>query len=507
MRKKKHGNRPTFTAHTRLDARSYDHYALDAYAKVFSHAERCCYAMLAAEATGKSGVVELKKPGFMAQVGLSSRQFNAVLSETEAKIAAVKASRDNQIDTLKATIAKIKKTIKAKKTESKAYLYQLKNKLKDKEARLVGFMADKEAGRAPICFGKKSFFRKQFNLADNGYNNHAEWLADWRARRNNQFFVLGSHDETDGCSGCTVTVLADSSLVLRIRAPNMYAEIKDAPFPSDTFKYIVVRDVWFAHGHELILTALHKKQAISWRFLNDGIGWRVFAMTDSIDIAPYEPKPGMIGYDVNDGFLAVYEVDQHGNPLEGWRIPCNTYGKSKNQAKTVVGEAVKELCRIATEKQKPLAGELLDFAKKKAELEGSSAKRCRQLSSFKYSAINGMLDRTAYRNGVAIGRDNPAFTSTIGAINYARRYGLSTHMGAAIAIARRVLRLSERPLSEKRKLSFLYRDGAPGSFREPARIRGKHSWSQWRVISRKLKAAHVAHARSDKTGPSKPGSG
>jgi len=40
---------------------------------------------------------------------------------------------------------------------------------------------------------------------------------------------------------------------------------------------------------------------------------------------------------------------------------------------------------------------------------------------------------------------NPAYASTMGMVNFAHRYGISVHQGAAIAIARRSLGLSERP--------------------------------------------------------------
>jgi hypothetical protein len=48
---------------------------------------------------------------------------------------------------------------------------------------------------------------------------------------------------------------------------------------------------------------------------------------------------------------------------------------------------------------------------------------------------------------------HPAYTSTIGAVNYTARFGISLHQGAAIAIARRGLALSERPAVRVAQLS------------------------------------------------------
>ena len=54
-------------------------------------------------------------------------------------------------------------------------------------------------------------------------------------------------------------------------------------------------------------------------------------------------------------------------------------------------------------------------------------------------------ERAAFRAGVEVLEVHPAYTSTIGAVNHAARFGISIHQGAAIAIARRSLGLSERP--------------------------------------------------------------
>ena len=62
--------------------------------------------------------------------------------------------------------------------------------------RLAGLEADIAAGRVRLCFGSKRLWRKRHHLEQNGYANHEEWLQDWRDARSNEFFVLGSRDET-----------------------------------------------------------------------------------------------------------------------------------------------------------------------------------------------------------------------------------------------------------------------------------------------------------------------
>ena len=43
---------------------------------------------------------------------------------------------------------------------------------------------------------------------------HEEWLADWKDARSNEFFVLGSRDETGGCQLCVASISDDGSLTV-----------------------------------------------------------------------------------------------------------------------------------------------------------------------------------------------------------------------------------------------------------------------------------------------------
>ena len=115
------------------------------------------------------------------------------------------------------------------------------------KSRLAGLEADIVAGRVRLCFGSKRLWRKQHHLEQNGYHSHAGWLRDWRAARSDEFFVLGSRDETSGCQLCVATVADDGSLTLRLRLPDCLAEQHG--------KYLVIEGVRFAYGHEQVLAA------------------------------------------------------------------------------------------------------------------------------------------------------------------------------------------------------------------------------------------------------------
>ena len=85
-------------------------------------------------------------------------------------------------------------------------VHHKRRRLTNLRSRLAGLQEDVEAERVRLCFGSKKLWRKQHNLADNGYASHSSWLADWRDARSDEFFVLGSRDETAGCQLCVATV-------------------------------------------------------------------------------------------------------------------------------------------------------------------------------------------------------------------------------------------------------------------------------------------------------------
>ena len=194
-----------------------------------------------------------------------------------------------------------------------------RRRLANLKFRLAGLEADLAAGRVRLCFGSKKLWRKQHHLEQNGYASREAWLEDWRDVRSNEFFVLGSRDETAGCQLCVASVNDDGTLTLRLRMPNSLA--------GRHGKYLVVPNVRFASGHDVVLAALGSNteyavyrrehgeqearvtalgQAISYRFKRDAKGWRVFATTELPEVEiTTDRRRGAIGVDLNADHLAV----------------------------------------------------------------------------------------------------------------------------------------------------------------------------------------------------------
>ena len=448
--------------------------------------------LFAAGASGES-LVALKRDSLVRH-GISSRLFNSVRVSLEGKVKAVRATQKLRIDDLERRIRKAEKVLA--RLEKKGLWFrahQKKRRLAILRKDLERLRADVQAGRVRLCFGGRRLWRRQFDLEANGYGNHAEWLADWQDARNSEFFVMGSKDETAGCQLCVATVQDDGSVTLRLRLPEALVSEHD--------KYLVIENVWFNHGHDQVLAALARNvkggpgQAISYRFKRDGKGWRVFLTTEMADVPVVtDRRLGAVGVDLNADHLAVCETDAQGNPVHAFRVPLVTYGKSTEQAKALIGDAVARVVAYAKGVGKPVMLEKLDFQRKKSDLQGESPKYCRMLSSFSYSKVLAFFQSRGFREGVGVCQVNPAYSSLIGRVKFQERYGLSAHQASALVLARRLLGFSEC-VPRRETISCLSADGGRVTFRAPVRKRGKHVWSQWGAIERGLRAAHGAQRR------------
>ena len=501
------GRRLTATYHTRVieyagTDREAGDAALSAYADLYGRVERKLFAEVAAGrlATGLKGE-------YLKRYGIPARMFNGVRVSLEGKVASVKEQQKLRVDSLGRRVARAERQI-AKVVEQCRWqqVHEKRRRLGNLRSKLAALEADIAAGRVRLCFGSKRLWRKQRHLAENGYSSHEEWVFDWREARSDEFFVLGSRDETAGCQLCVATVADDGTLTLRLRMPDCLAPQQG--------KYVTITGVRFAYGHEQVLAAIDSNaecaryrrehgekaarattlgQAISYRFKRDRKGWRVFATTAMMDVPVVtDQRRGAIGVDLNADHLAVAETDASGNYVHAFSVPLVTYGKSRHQAEAIIGDAVADVVAYARETGKPIVMEKLDFRQKKAALEGESRRYSRMLSSFSYGKIKACFLSRGYRQGVEVHQANPAFSSVIGRVKFMERYGLSVHQAAALVLARRLLGCSERI---PRRWVCPVGNGVQVAFTVPARKRVKHVWTYWGAISGQLRPALAAQHR------------
>ena len=168
---------------------------LSAYGELYGKVQRKLFADVAA---GWSAV--LLKREYIKEHGIPARMFNAVWVSLDGKVSAVRAAQRLRVDGLERRIAQAERQVAVAEEQGRwQQVHQKRRRLGNLKFRLAGLEADIAAGRVRLCFGSKRLWRKRHHLEQNGYANHEEWLQDWRDARSNEFFVLGSRDETAGC--------------------------------------------------------------------------------------------------------------------------------------------------------------------------------------------------------------------------------------------------------------------------------------------------------------------
>lgn len=468
--------------------------------------------------------IDVLKRRYLAEEGLTSRQFNAIHRRITGMISSILERRPALIEEKQAQIAALEKTLtdieqRLATSTRRSVIKNGRNALFGKKRRLdilryqlKKLEADEAARRVRLCFGSRKLFLAQYQLQESGFKTHAEWKTAWQAARSSEMYFIGSMDETAGNQTCQARVTGDHQLALRIRVPD--------GLQKKHGKFVELEDIRVAYGFEAIVAALDEcqlrarlkaqkndayqthGQAISFRFKKDAKGWRVFITTGLARPAIVtDRRQGVIGVDLNADHLAVVETDRFGNPVNKWSLPWNCYGLNQRQAEALTSAVVGQLVELAGRIGKSLVIERLDFQAKKQTLAGESRRYARMLSSFAYHRFYTMLTARAYRLGVEVWTVNPAYTSLIGRVKFMDRFGLTVHQAAALVIGRRFLRCSEqpprcwRPVPDGRKGHVTL--DAPARMRKPDGRPSGHVWVFWAAVSRHLKAAHEARRRDD----------
>lgn len=463
------GNRLVQTYQSRASCEEEVVTIVRAYAELMSRIERTLFARIMAGAQP----ADLKSE-FLKTFGITARQFNACRVSVEGKIESIKEVNKQRIADLEAAVEKQQKKIKKLRSTKLFFARQRLNRLTHKLEKLK---KDQREGIVRLCFGGRKLFHEQFETA------HVLWKKEWQEARNNSFFTLGSKDETGGNQTCTARE-ENGHLILRLRLPDAL----------QCGKYLEIPNLFFAYGHANLLNSLKYNRAISYRFQCDKKGVRVFATT-TLEEPEWQSdiRRGVIGIDLNADHLAVTEIDRFGNALTVERVPLVTYGKSTTQSLAIIGDAAAHIVKRATACKKPLALERLDFQHKKRELTTHDTPTYkRMLSSFSYNRILQAIHSRAYRHGIEVKQVDPAYTSLIGRIKFAKRYGLSTHQAAALIIGRRVLGLSEKL---PRQSYVPDNRGRHIIFSVPVRKRKTRIGAHLKEVARRLQAALVEHFR------------
>ncbi len=395
-------------------------------------------------------------------------------------------------------------------------LHQHKRRLSILEGRAE--RAKMQVADPTLCFGSKKLFRAQFDLAANGYDDHAEWLADWKFRRDAQFTLDGNSSKEGGNQFARLRRRKDGLFDLELRLPKALAHLatRIEKYAGVIIPCVDLRGLSFNHGGEAIADAIARGQPVTVKFLRDAKSWKVTVSVDhKLEWKTPDFAGGALGVDINAGHVSAVLVDPSGNPVEVYNFPCVTYGKFFDQAQDAVRKVAAKIAVLAKQLGVPVVAELLDFSEKKKTLkDAKNARYARMLSSFAYSAFWKALSSTCLRQGVALRRVNPAYTSIIGRVKFARRYGLSVHEAASVTIARRAMDYSEKlPRSSTGTVKVPTNGSGHVTLDLPVRKdaselapKSRHVWSKWYGLNKEYQKALAALGSSRRKPRPKSGS-
>jgi len=391
-----------------------------------------------------------KKYGFMKRtVNSALRQMkgraNALKElnkvQIQEKIAKIDAL-DKKIDKIKDEINNLKSKV-AKHPNDKQLLTRYNNKKKklyswqQRKLRFENNVRDcktNESRKYNLCFGSKSFFSKQYNLADNDYKTHEKWLNHFRKLRDRQLYYVGSSEETAGNQMCQLEYIPSTDrFMLKIRKEYKYCKTNKK---NDRDNYIWL-DVDFKYKREILMKAIEDGLSLSYTITRKGRKWYIdVAMKQSCEVHT-DTSNGCVGLDYNNGFIALTETDKYGNIVRVETISLQNHGTG-NKAKSELSEKISKIVRYALRMDKALSIENLKFSKTKSQ-QIRKGKRS-------YNKMLHLLDYGRYKQfcqdycatyGVMLKMVNPAYTSKIGKQKYADNRKLTVHNSAAYVIARR----------------------------------------------------------------------
>jgi IS605 OrfB family transposase len=300
------------------------------------------------------------------------------------------------------------------------------DKLRRKREELVGHL---ERGTIPkVVFGG----RRNLKLRHEGQLSREEW----RRLRAEAFYSRGEKNK-QGNLHTRLRYDEDSErFYLRVGFPQEESRCRYEWFPIQVPNKGLYRD--------LLLAASRGQEAYSvevrWR---DG-GYYAYITVE-------EKTPGKItreieamriaAADLNLDRVAVAVIDGEGQYRGSSVYGCGGLAHAgRGKRSWLIGNLAREVVNgLVVQRVGALVLEQLDIR----QTHDTNARYNRRTVNFTYRRLHDGLVREALRAGLQVKLVNPAYSSVIGRLKYARAYGISDHQAAAYVLARRGIELRE----------------------------------------------------------------
>ena len=378
--------------------------------------------------------------------GINKRQANAIRIEAKAAIKSATECRQEHIK-------KVKDQIKS----TKSWLNKQQKKLGN-----IPLACELKTRRS--CRSNKRFAihqkKRRLYLLENKLNHLKDTPLKVKiGQKKTQYLTVGSSGETYGNQ---IAQYDGNNIVFRVP----YAlEDKYGKYLSASLK--------FHYKQEWIEDAIKNNRALTYRIYAKNLRWFIACSTEvpEPEKISYSRHYGCLGIDINPKVIGYARTNRDGNLKQKGQIKFNLHSKRKNQQLAILHDVCNEILELCVKNKCPLVVEKLDFTVKKAQMREQGTRYSRMLSNFSYGKITELLTQKAQMVGIEIIFLSPAYSSLIGLVRYLKLYGMSSDTAAALILARRAMRLSER---------------VPLYNAYPIMTMGKHVWSAWHALNKKL---------------------
>lgn len=373
--------------------------------------------------------------------GVLSRTANSIISDTQGTLNVLiglkqyeKSQLEHKISSLETMIDKLEMKVADNKTllrlndktvslvthrNLKRKLVAKKNQLNHKKQKLENLNYQIEHGIYKLCFGTKY-------LLNRDYDKFVE-------RRDGQLSFVGAKAEKAG----------NQLLQLSYNHRNNQFDVKlrkdIGGFKDQRGSYVIGKVHFNHHKQELISILANRNSPLSYKVIKKNGRYYLYCtfeiQRDDMSFVT-RSSYGVIGLDLNKGFVTLTETNQYGHMVDTGLV---RYRFKRGTATQTDLEAVATLVKdraLATGKDVVI--ENLNFKNAKARTVSKKGKKYNDmLHSLAYRKFVDIMENVCYRNYIWLRKVNPAWTSWIAEQKYCPQMKLNTHTGASFVIARR----------------------------------------------------------------------
>ena len=274
-----------------------------------------------------------------------------------------------------------------------------------------------------ICFGSRKLFGKR-----DIYDTHEIWKRVWQKSRNNGMTLSGRKAATQG------------NFLVRYDT-----KTKVLTYRSQSGKDVKMK-VSFPYGQEKVDKAVNAKpvdrNAIAWRFERTH-GSILVKCTVHLDVEKNDYYgTGCVSFDTNVDNISFSDLDASGNIVHYETIYFDLNDKCSGHRENILSNALEKVFLYASKKHKPVVSEKLDV--KRRGLTYGMPGLNKKLASFSFRIVQDLAESKSNKYELEYKKVSPAYTSQIGKVKFAKKYGISVHQAASAVIGRRALGIRER---------------------------------------------------------------